>query len=145
MLAACAPGGVIMPAQIPHYDRPAISGVLLNDDGPAVGRSIKAIAFVDQGPKDCSSKGATTRTDENGRFEIVEDRDWITAWWGQGGYHVVALCVLDAPNLAMWLTILERSSTPPFLPARIVVTRRLDAEDKPTCVRDYDAENDVSA
>ena len=134
-----------MPAPVPHYDRPAITGTLLRDGDPVPGRTLKAFAIEDRAPDNCRRNGITASTDEQGRFELGSDRDLITAWWGQGGYNGVALCLLDAREESLRRTFLTRDTKPPFLPAHIVLRCVVDHEDKLTCVRDFKAEEHLEA
>lgn len=133
-----------MPAPIPHYDRPAITGILLKDDEPVPGRTLKAFAIEGRAPDHCRRNGVTRRTDEDGRFELSADRDLVTTWWGQGGYNGVALCLLDAREQSLWHTFLTRDTKPPFLPAQIALVCSIDEDETLTCVRDYEAEEQLN-
>ena len=127
VLAGCLPGGMFMPVPIPHNDRPAIRGVLLEHGRPMQREHIHVASFSDQLSVSCEAVDGGTETNYMGEFELEGDRDLFTLWWDPS-FEVLAICLPSDGAHAFWSTSLERDVLPPFLPEQIDAVCHLDSE-----------------
>jgi hypothetical protein len=136
-VSGCLPGGIILPAPIPHNDRPAIRGILLENGRPVSRQIVEAISFTNRPPRSCGKSGSRAETNYLGEFEILGDRDLLTIWWGNGP-NGFSLCLPEADNNAVWSTHFKRSGFPPFVPEYVDVMCNLVEGAALSCITSLD-------
>jgi hypothetical protein len=136
-ITGCLPGGIFLPAPVPHNDRPAIRGILLENGRPLSRQNVEAVSFTDGPPQSCSNSDARAETSYLGEFEILGDRDLLTLWWGNGP-NGFTICLPETGDGAVWSTHLKRSEFPPFIPEHVDVMCNLVRGAVLSCITSLD-------
>lgn len=142
--SGCVPGGLILPVPAPHINRPAIYGVVLVNDRPAEGITIRSGRFSGRERPSCGHPHAETTTDHGGRFNLAADRSSWTVFWGSPA-HGVAVCLSTSEPAVIWSRLLEKSVLPPFYPDAIKLTCHIARQGMTSCLSSLDDRHPLSS